>query len=504
MYHSRLYAAASFVKTRDNIELIQLNSFGCGVDAVTTDQVNDILSDSGKIYTCLKIDEVNNLGAARIRIRSLISAVRVRDMKHTKRTIKSSAYHRKIFTEDMRKDYTILCPQMSPIHFGMLEVAFNNAGYKLVIPDVPTKTAIDYGLKYVNNDACYPSLLVTGQLMAALTSGKYDVNKTALIITQTGGGCRATNYIAFIRRALRKEGLENVPVISLNLSGFEPNPGFKLDMHLLVRGVMAVFFGDIFMRVLYATRPYEAVKGSADKLHKEWEDKCNAFLSRKFCSIITFKKMCARIVRDFDNLERKDIVKPKVGIVGEILVKFSPTANNHLVELLEAEGAEAVMPDLMDFILYCFKNQEFKAKYLGTSKKTARNTRLGIKAIEWIRNSYSKACAKSKHFNKPANIDELAKLAESIVSVGNQTGEGWFLTGEMIELINNGVKNIVCCQPFGCLPNHIVGKGVIKKLRSTYKGSNIVAIDYDPGASEVNQLNRIKLMLASAQKNLNK
>ena len=214
--------------------------------------------------------------------------------------------------------------------------------------------------------------------------------------------------------------------------------------------------------------------------------------------------MCAEIVRDFDNLERKDIVKPKVGIVGEILVKFSPTANNHLVELLEAEGAEAVMPDLMDFILYCFKNQEFKAKYLGTSKKTARNTRLGIKAIEWIRNSYSKACAKSKHFNKPANIDELAKLAESIVSVGNQTGEGWFLTGEMIELINNGVKNIVCCQPFGCLPNHIVGKGVIKKLRSTYKGSNIVAIDYDPGASEVNQLNRIKLMLASAQKNLNK
>ena len=504
MYHSRLYAAASFVKTRDNIELIQLNSFGCGVDAVTTDQVNDILSDSGKIYTCLKIDEVNNLGAARIRIRSLISAVRVRDMKHTKRTIKSSAYNRKIFTEDMRKDYTILCPQMSPIHFGMLEVAFNNAGYKLVIPDVPTKTAIDYGLKYVNNDACYPSLLVTGQLMAALTSGKYDVNKTALIITQTGGGCRATNYIAFIRRALRKEGLENVPVISLNLSGFEPNPGFKLDMHLLVRGVMAVFFGDIFMRVLYATRPYEKVEGSADRLHKEWEDKCNAFLSRKFCSIITFKKMCAEIVRDFDNLERKDVVKPKVGIVGEILVKFSPTANNHLVELLEAEGAEAVMPDLMDFILYCFKNQEFKAKYLGTSKKTARNTRLGIKAIEWIRSSYSKACEKSRHFNKPADIDELAKLAESIVSIGNQTGEGWFLTGEMIELINNGVKNIVCCQPFGCLPNHIVGKGVIKKLRSTYKGSNIVAIDYDPGASEVNQLNRIKLMLASAQKNLNK
>lgn len=502
MYHSRLYAAASFVKTVDNLELIQLNSFGCGLDAVTTDQVADILSGSDKIYTCLKIDEVNNLGAARIRIRSLLSAIGVRERRNYKRTIRSSAYERVMFTEEMRKNYTIICPQMSPIHFGMLEAAFRSSGYNMVVSDVDAKTSIDLGLKYVNNDACYPSLITTGQLIAPLLSGKYDPDKTALIITQTGGGCRATNYIAFIRRALRKAGMEQVPVISLNLNGFEPNPGFKISPTLLMKGVMAVYFGDIFMRVVYATRPYEKIPGSTDALHKMWEDRCKEFLSQKRVSIPKYRKMCRQIVEDFDKIERLDIKKPRVGVVGEILVKFSPVANNHLVELLEAEGAEAVVPDLVDFILYCFKNQEFKARYLGTSKRTALRTRIGINAVEWFRGTTRKACRNSVHFEPPARIDDVAKYAEEIVSIGNQTGEGWFLTGEMIELIHSGAKNIVCTQPFGCLPNHVVGKGVIKQLRKHYPGSNVVAIDYDPGASEVNQLNRIKLMLSTAHSNV--
>ncbi len=502
MYHSRLYAAASFVKTRDDLEMIQLNSFGCGVDAVTTDQVNDILSGSDKIYTCLKIDEVNNLGAARIRIRSLLSAIRVRELRKTERTIRSSAYNRVLFTDDMRKNYTILCPQMSPIHFDIVEPAFNMAGYNVVIPEVSTKDAIDTGLKYVNNDACYPSLLVVGQLISALLSGKYDPDRTAMIITQTGGGCRATNYISFIRRALEKAGYPQVPVISMNLSGMEPNPGFKINYQLAKRGLMAVYFGDIFMRVLYRMRPYELVKGSADELHEKWKKICIDFVTSKHVSIRRYKQICRGIIRDFDKLPIRDIKKPRVGIVGEILVKFSPTANNHVVELLEAEGAEAVMPDLMDFFLYCFKNQEFKAKYLGTSKKTARNARLGIIGLELLRSTYRKECERSVHFDPPANIDQLAKYAENIVSIGNQTGEGWFLTGEMIELIHSGAGNIVCAQPFGCLPNHVVGKGVIKQLRKNFPGTNVVAIDYDPGASEVNQLNRIKLMLSTAHKNV--
>jgi predicted CoA-substrate-specific enzyme activase len=501
MYHSRLYAAASFVKKQDNLELIQLNSFGCGLDAVTTDQVNDILSGSDKIYTCLKIDEISNLGAARIRIRSLLAAIKVREERKVKRTVRSSKYQRVLFTEDMKDKYTILAPQMSPIHFKLLEKAFNSAGYNFVIPDNDNRSSIDMGLKYVNNDACYPSLIVVGMLMDALLSGKYDVHKTALLITQTGGGCRATNYISFIRRALEKAGLDFVPVISLNLSGFEPNPGFKIDYKLAKRAIFAIFFGDIFMKTVYRTRPYELKSGSVNKLHREWEDKCVNFLTGKHVSFHKFKKYSKSIIKDFDNIPLNDEIKPKVGVVGEILVKYSPTANNNLVDLLEKEGAEAVVPDLMDFFLYCFKNQEYKKDHLGMPLSSAIKARLGIMGIEFIRKSYKNACKKSKRFTPPSTIDKTAKRAEEIVSLGNQTGEGWFLTGEMIELMESGAKNIVCCQPFGCLPNHVVGKGVIKTLRKKYKGANIVAIDYDPGASEVNQLNRIKLMLSSALKN---
>lgn len=505
MYHSRLYAAANYVKTTENLDLIQLNSFGCGLDAVTTDCVNDILSNSGKIYTCLKIDEVNNLGAARIRIRSLLAAIRVREKHNIQREIKPTNYNRTIFTEEMRKNYTILCPQMSPIHFDIIAPAFRSSGYNLEVLGNDNRDAVNTGLRFVNNDACYPSLLVVGQIMDAVLSGKYDMSKTAILMSQTGGGCRASNYIGFIRRALEKAGYPDVPVISINLASLEKNPGFKFTPALVQKGLYGLVFGDIFLRCLYRMRPYEAVPGSANALHEKWKEKCIAFLSQdKMLSHRTYKKMCREIIRDFDNLPILDIQKPRVGIVGEILAKFAPAANNFLVDLLESEGAEAVVPDLLDFFLYCFYNANFKHEKLGMSKKSAIYCNMGIKGLEWLRSAARDEFEKSKHFIPPARIEETAAHAEHIVSPGNQTGEGWFLTGEMIELIETGTPNIVCTQPFACLPNHIVGKGVIKELRHQYPLANIVAIDYDPGASEVNQLNRIKLMLSTAQKNLKK
>ena len=503
MYHSQLYAAANFVKTRENLDLIQLNSFGCGLDAVTTDQVAEILNNSDKIYTSLKIDEVNNLGAARIRVRSLLAAIRVRDQRKEERTIHSSAITKVPFTKEMRKDYTILCPQMSPIHFELLEPAFNASGYHVEVLPNDNKQAVDVGLKYVNNDACYPSLMVVGQIMEAILSGKYDTHKIAVIISQTGGGCRASNYIGFIRRALKKAGYSYIPVISINLSGLEGNPGFKITPSLVLRGLYAAVFGDIFMKCVYRLRPYEAVPGSVDAMHEKWKKVCAEFVAAPHPSRRRFKKLCQEIIADFDNnIELLDIKKPRVGVVGEILVKFLPAANNYLVELLESEGAEAVVPDLLDFLLYCFYNQNFKVSHLGMKKSKALIGNLGIKAVEWFRAPATKAFKASRHFDPPADIRELGRMASDIVSLGNQTGEGWFLTGEMLELIHSGAPNIVCTQPFACLPNHVVGKGVIKELRRLYPESNIVAIDFDPGASEVNQLNRIKLMLSTANKNL--
>lgn len=504
MYHSRLYGAASFVKTCDCLDLIQLNSFGCGLDAVTTDQVHDILTDSGKIYTVLKIDEVNNLGAARIRIRSLIAALRVRDQKQYERKVVSSAYNRVVFTKEMKRDYTLLCPQMSPIHFDLIEPAIRSFGYRLEVLQNDNRAAIDVGLQYVNNDACYPSLIVIGQIMDALLSGRYDLDHTAVLMSQTGGGCRASNYIGFIRRALEKSGMGQIPVISVNANGMETNPGFTFTPWLITKAMQAVVYGDIFMRVLYATRPYEKEPGSANALHLKWKERCIRSLSKRTPSMMEFNRNVRGIIRDFDALPRTGQVKPKVGIVGEILVKFSPLANNHIVELLESEGAEAVMPDLMDFLLYCFYNSNFKADCLGGKRSTARLCNMGISLLEYFRKVARREFVNSAHFTAPSRITNLAEMAKDFVSLGNQTGEGWFLTGEMLELIHSGVNNIVCTQPFGCLPNHIVGKGVIKELRRVHPGSNIIAVDYDPGASEVNQLNRIKLMLATAQKNLEK
>ncbi len=500
-YHSRLYAAASFVAEQDNLEIIQLNSFGCGIDAVTTDQVQEIMDSYGKIYTVLKIDEGNNLGAARIRIRSLRAAMQERDLNGIKSFKQHTAKERVIFTEEMRKNHTILAPQMSPIHFELYQEAISSSGYKIEILPSVDKSAVEEGLKYVNNDACYPSIIVVGQIIEALKSGKYDVNNTSIFITQTGGGCRATNYIGFLRKALKDAGFENIAVVSVSASGIEKNPGMKYSIAMLRKFVMATVYGDILMRVLYRVRPYEKIKGSANLLYDKWMEDCKASVS-KVQSIREYKKKIRQIISDFDNLEINETAKPKVGLVGEILVKFHPTANNDIVSIIEEEGGEAVMPDLLGFFLYCAYNQNYKEKVLSGNKidKTVGNLMVSI--MEFYQKEMKKALDESNRFEAPKSIKELSLAAAPIVSIGNQTGEGWFLTAEMVELIESGVKNIVCMQPFACLPNHVTGKGMFKELKRRYPGTNVVGIDYDPGASEVNQLNRIKLMLSVAFKNL--
>jgi len=500
VYHSRLYKSAQFVAGRDDLELVQLNSFGCGLDAVTTDQVSEILEKSNKLYTLLKIDEVNNLGAVRIRVRSLLAAMDMRREKQIKAIVNQEAYTRTEFTKQMfDAGYTILAPQMSPIHFDLLEPIFKKHGYNLVVLDNDDRRAVDVGLKFVNNDACFPSITVVGQLMQAVLSGKYDTNRLAIIMTQTGGCCRASNYVAFIRRALEKAGLPHIPVISLNANGMEKNEGFKISPALLSDVLQGIVYGDLMMRCLYRVRPYEQVPGSADAMHQKWRAKCIAALSGKH-SLREYKQLCRQIVADFDSLPiHEDLRKPRVGIVGEILVKYMPLANNHLVELLEKEGAEAVVPDLMDFMNYSFYNNQYRAEFLGIKRSSKTTSKIAVDAIRRVRQPALEALEASKRFDVPMPIEEIAEQTKPFLSIGNQYGEGWFLTGEMIELIKSGVPNIVCIQPFACLPNHVVGKGVIKRLKAEFPQANIAAVDYDPGASEVNQLNRIKLMLSTAK-----
>lgn len=495
-YHSRLYAAASFVAGEENLELVQLNSFGCGLDAVTTDQVQEILSSRSKIYTCLKIDEGNNLGAARIRLRSLQAAVLEREKQGRGPTPGQYRHERTLFTRGMKKSHTILVPQMAPIHFRLLQEAFRLSGYNMVICPALDPEAVDVGLKYVNNDACYPAIIVVGQLLKALNSGQYDVDNTTVIMSQTGGGCRATNYIGFIRKALQDAGYNQVPVISLSAQGFEKNPGFKLTVPLLHRGMMALVYGDLLMKCLYRVRPYEKVPGSANALYEKWNRICCQSLQSH--SLKQFRKNVTQLVAEFDALETVEKPKPRVGLVGEILVKYHPTANNDIVSLVEAEGAEAVVPDLIDFLLYSLLGFNFRYRYLAGKRIEKIGSSLLIDIIELYRRTAKQVLAASKRFTPPKLIQEVAKGASRIISLGHQTGEGWFLTGEMIQLIESGVKNIVCMQPFACLPNHVTGKGMLRGLKKAYPDSNIVAIDYDPGASEVNQLNRLKLMLSTA------
>jgi len=502
VYHSRLYASASFVAKQSNLELIQLNSFGCGLDAVTTDQVEEILEEYKKIYTTIKIDEGNNLGAVRIRIRSLKAAMEERSKNGINPECIGEVQKKVLFTEEMKDTHTILCPQMSPIHFQFLEAAMNASGYNMVMLSDGDKKVVDEGLKYVNNDACYPSIIVVGQIIAALKSGKYDLSKTSALISQTGGGCRATNYIGFIRKALKDAGYANIPVIAVSAQGLESNPGFKYSLSMLNKCAIALVYGDLLMRVLYRVRPYEKIKGSANELYNKWVKKCKE--STRSGNHRIFKNNIRNIVKDFDNLEIEDVRKPKVGLVGEILVKFLPGANNNIVDIVESEGGEAVMPDLIDFLLYCAYDENYKYRYLSGTRKAKLIGNVVINAIEFYRKEMKKVLRNSKRFEPPKSISELAAGVNGIVSIGNQTGEGWFLTAEMVELIESGTENIVCMQPFACLPNHVTGKGMIKELKKRYAYANIAAIDYDPGASEVNQLNRIKLMLSTAFKNMEK
>ncbi len=495
-YHTRLYAAAHIVGANECLELVQLNSFGCGLDAITTDEVQEILRSFGKLYTCLKIDEVNNLGAARIRLRSLISVVDERARHKYKPVRGHVGYIRQPeFTKEMRKNHTILCPQMAPIHFDMLEAAFGHSGYNVVILKDCSKDVVDTGLKYVNNDACYPSILIVGQLIHALLSGKYDLENTSVMITQTGGACRATNYVGMLKKALKDAGFEKIPLISLNVVGLEKQSGFKLTASMAVRAFMGIVYGDVLQRCLYKVRPYEKVKGSANALYEKWR----LFLREelKSLSLPRFNNNVRNIVKEFLEFPVNDIEKPKVGLVGEILVKFHPVANNDIIGLLENEGCEVVVPDLMGFFYYICSHGKTKSELLYCSrlKKFAENS--AIKAFKFMERSYRKAVTGTK-FGCPGDIFEMRESVRPIVSPGNIAGEGWFLSAEMLELIREGVPNIVCMQPFACLPNHVTGKGVIGELRRQHPESNIVAVDFDPGASEVNQVNRIKLMLTQA------
>ena len=502
MFHSRLYAAADFVGKHDNLELVQLNSFGCGVDAVTTDQVEEILSSFNKMYTLIKIDEVNNLGAVRIRIRSLIASMNKRLNEKHEKALGDYGMNKKIFTKEMRKDYTILIPQMAPVHFELLESAVNASGYNAVVLRDCTPHTVEVGLKYVNNDACYPSILVTGQMIEALQSGKYDLNKTALIISQTGGGCRATNYIGFIRKALKDAGFENIPVISFNVAGMEKMPGFKLTPGLIERLVKAVVYGDLLQKVLTKNRPYEINKGETQRLYDEWMLRCRGFVAKS--SLKEFKQSIYDLVNAFEKIELDtSIKKPKVGIVGEILIKYHPFGNNFVIDLLEKEGAEVVLPDFMGFVKFMATHKTTFNSLLNTNKTSAKICKLIIKLIDILEKDTRAALASSKkNYLQPCDIWHLQDKVKDILSIGNQTGEGWFLTAEMIEYIEHDIPNIVCVQPFACLPNHVVGKGVIKTIREKFPFANISPVDYDPGASEANQANRIKLMMSVAKDNL--
>lgn len=503
-YHARLYRAAASVAKNNKLDLIQLNSFGCGLDSVVIDQVQEILEQYGKIYTGLKIDDVNNLGAARIRIRSLQAALQEREknqeLTQAVRIYEKPKYQRPSFTTSMREDYTILAPQMSPIHFQFFTPAFAACGYNFKVLEQVPSNAMDEGLRFVNNDACYPAIIVIGQLLDALKSGEYDINKTAVMISQTGGGCRATNYISYLRKALYDAGFPNVPVLSFNTMGMEKHEGFKLSLGLINRLMMSVVYGDVLMQTLFATRPYELVKGSAEALYHKWVERCKEALAK--ADFKTYRQNIYGIVEDFDNLPLLDVKKPRIGLVGEILVKYHPTANNDIVRIIEQEGCEAVMPGLMDFLLYCAYDYDFNNKFLSKGKLAVLASKAALVSMEYYRKDMRKALLKSKRFLNPHTIDELAFGAAPILSRGNQTGEGWFLTAEMVGLIKDGASNIVCMQPFACLPNHITGKGVIKALKELYPQANITAVDYDPGASEVNQLNRIKLMISVAFRNL--
>lgn len=499
IFNSRIYRAAQTVVNEPNLELLQLNSFGCGLDAITSDQLEEILASGGKMFTLIKIDEGKNLGAAKIRIRSLKAAIRDREKnKYNVRRI-NIEYKNPIFNKKRKKTNTILAPQMSPIHFELVEVAGKACGYNFeVLPDVD-KSDVDIGLKYVNNDVCYPGILIIGQIIKALKSGKYDTNRTSVALTQTGGGCRATNYVSFLQLALKEAGFENVSIISLNLVGLGKQPGFVYTPNLVNKLIMALIYGDLFIKLIYRMKPYEKTKGTSQKLYKKWNGRAKIILERG--NKQQFDRSINDIISDFDNIETYDAQKPKVAIVGEILAKYHPKANDNIIKTIEDSDAEVVMPDLLDFFYYSLYNADFKHKYLGGSFIKKEGSKIAINYLDYYRHSMVEGLKRSKKFTPPTPIKELANMGSSILSLGNHTGEGWLITAEMVDYLEQGINNILCVQPLACLPNHITGRGMFKSVKDRYSNVNISAIDYDPGVSNVNQQNRIKLMLSVALDN---
>lgn len=503
MYHSRLYEAADYVSKHDNIELVQLNSFGCGPDSIASEQASEILAKTGKIYTLIKIDEVSNLGAVRIRMRSLKAAMEERDKIGSAVNKPEDRYAcRPVFTKEMRKNYTILAPQMAPIHFELAEQAARSEGYNFKVLKKVSKEDIAEGLKYVNNDSCYPSIIIIGQIIRALKSGKYDTDRTALIMSQTGGACRASNYLPLLRKALIDTGFENIPIISANTGagGLEQNPGFKLTLSLINKAVMAMVYGDLLMMLLLRVRPYEIIPLSANEAFEKCMKLCKK--SVRNANRNEFRRNLKLIINEFENIKVFEESKPKVGLVGEILVKYHPAANNDMVDFIEKSGAEMVVPGLVEFFLYSAHGYETNYINLNHSMQKRIAGNVFIKYVENYRDDIRSALKQSRRFSPPKTIYEMAHDVESILSLCNHTGEGWLLTAEMVDLIEKGAHNIVCMQPFACLPNHITGKGMIKSIKELYPQTNIVSVDYDPGASEVNQINRIKLMLERAKINI--
>ncbi|OQB24287.1 MAG: Activator of (R)-2-hydroxyglutaryl-CoA dehydratase [Firmicutes bacterium ADurb.Bin182] len=491
MYHSRLYEAADFVSKNSGFELVQLNSFGCGPDSVAAEQAQEILKQSGKLYTLIKIDEVSNIGAVRIRIRSLKAAMEARAKKPAS-MLPREEYKSIVFTKRMRKEYTILAPQMAPIHFELAREAAVSEGYRLDVLSEVKQEDIELGLKYVNNDSCYPSIIIIGQILGALKSGRYDTERTALIISQTGGPCRASNYLALLKGALSSAGYSGIPVISLNASGLGNNPGFKLTLPFVKKALMALIFGDLIMKLLFSVRPYEKNKGETDKTAKLCVERCKPGLFTG--SGKDFKKILKLIVKEFEAVPVLNEKRPRVGLVGEILVKYHPAANNKMAEFLESEGAEIIVPGLVEFFLYCAYGKGAGRRYLAESALKSALGRLAVKFIEHYRD-YMRKALKNSRFSPPRSIFELAESVKRMLSLCNQSGEGWLLTAEMLDLIEEGATGIICMQPFACLPNHITGKGMIKTIKELHPEVNIIALDYDPGASYVNQINRIRMML---------
>ena len=554
-YHSRLYQAAELVTTRDDLELVQLNSFGCGVDALTTDQVQEILESAGGVYTSLKIDEVSNLGAATIRLRSLAAASEARaaeraaqaeeadgavddavEIDTTAPAERSAARTTErgearaaeeasdrgeaggavggrelpgatspVFTEAMRATHTILMPQMSPVHFRPLEPLMRRLGYQVELLESATRDDLEVGLRYVYNDACFPAIMVIGQLIGAFTDGSHDPDSCVVAISQTGGICRATNYAAMLRKGLREAGYPQVPVVAISLQGIESNPGFELTATMGLKMLQGIIIGDTLNTCLLRVRPYEVVEGATQELVDRWNRIIAEYFEHKGRSAtwggrIGYRRLLREMVREFNDLPRRDEPRrPRVGVVGEILVKFQPDANNHVIDVIEAEGCEATVPGLLPFFLSGLVTAQWEAEAYGIGKESVAKKKAAVWFIEQLQAPARAALrAAGGTFDIEPSTVELARKASKVLSLGNQAGEGWLLTGEMIELIEHGVPNIVCCQPFACLPNHVVGKGMFREVRRRYPQANIVAIDYDPGASEVNQLNRIKLMISTA------